>query len=883
VSLAPGARLGAYEILSLLGVGGMGEVYRARDTRLGRDVAIKVLPELFAADADRLARFKREAQVLASLNYPHIGAIYGIEEHERSAALVLELVDGPTLADRIVQGPMALDEALPIARQIADALEAAHEHGIIHRDLKPANIKLTGDGNVKVLDFGLAKATDTLDGHGRATGPVSSPFALSQSPTLASPAMTLGGVILGTAPYMSPEQAKGKLVDKRTDIWAFGCVLYEMLTGRRAFDGDDVADVLAKILQREPDYTRIDRHAPPSVRKLLRRCLEKDRTRRLADIADARFELDEPVGEKEPPARARRPMWIPAAVIVLALLAAATAGFVVANRRSISLPAESIRFQLNLPTRMNSVGSVAVSPDGRQLAFTGRSPGAPLSLHLRPVNAISARALSGTDGAFSPFWSPDSRFVGFFAGGSLKKIDISSGAVTTIAAGNFGPFSSWSATDTLLFSRARGLHRMSSTGGAAAVVVHPEGPDNFDFPSFLPDGDGFLFANIQTLVPQRGAATIYVGSLGSNERRELMRADSRAVYANGHVLFVRDRTLMAQPFDLTSRTLAGDPVPIAENLWPGSLGMPYFSASQTGVLAFPVRDVPPAQLAWLDRSGRLLSTVGEPGDYSNPRLSPDGKKLAVCVYDRQARSRDIWVLDLERGTRTRLTNDPADDMNPAWSPDGTSIAFSSDRKGQRDVYRKSLQGGDDQLLYTSTGSKSVSDWSPDGRQVIFNSPPGEGSGISFISADATDGSNPVPWQISRFSPGNGQFSPDGRWVVFSAAETGRNEIYVAPVNGPGGKVTVSTAGGILPRWGRDGKEIFYMTPQRDKLMVVPVTTRGAFDAGPVRELFQLEVADALGSLYDVSPDGQRFLVNVRVGEPVAPITVVVNWMADLNK
>jgi Tol biopolymer transport system component len=435
----------------------------------------------------------------------------------------------------------------------------------------------------------------------------------------------------------------------------------------------------------------------------------------------------------------------------------------------------------------------------------------------------------------------------------------------------------------LLFSRARGLHRISSTGSAASGVVIPEGPGNFDLPSFLPDGEGFLFANIQTLVPQRGAATIYVGSLGSDERRELMRADSRAVYANGHLLFVRDRTLMAQPFDLKSRKLTGEPVPLAENLWPGSLGMPYFSASQTGVLAFPVRDVPPAQLAWFDRSGRLLSPVGEPGDYSNPRLSPDGKKLAVCVYDRQARSRDIWVFDLERGTRTRLTNDPADDMNPVWSPDGMSVAFSSDRKGQRDVYRKSLQGGDDQLLYTSAAPKSVSDWSPDGRQVIFNGPQGEGNGISFISADVTDGGNPVRWLTSRSGPGNGQFSPDGGWIVFSASETGGNEIYVAPVNGRGGKITVSTTGGIQPRWSRDGKEIFYMTPQRDKLMVVPVTTRGAFDAGPVRELFRLEVADALGSLYDVSPDGQRFLVNVRVGEPVAPITVVVNWMADLKR
>ena len=891
MSLAPGTRLGAYEVLSPIGSGGMGEVYRARDTRLHRDVAIKVLPDAFVHDADRLARFQREAQVLASLNHPHIAAIYGLEEGPATGpaeaghyVLILELVDGLTLADRIEHGPIPLDEALPIARQIADALEAAHEHGIVHRDLKPANIKLTADGNVKVLDFGLAKAADTPDGHGRGIRSAGSPYALSQSPTLASPAVTVGGVILGTAPYMSPEQAKGKPVDKRTDIWAFGCVLYEMLTGRRAFDGDDVSDVLAKILQREPDYTLIDRGgAPSSVRRVIRRCLEKDRKRRFADIADARFELDEPIAENTEPAVAHRPRWMTAAVVVSALLAAAAAGFVVATRSSISLPAQSIRFQLNLPTGMNTVGSVAVSPDGRHLAFTGQSGSAPVSLHLRPVNAIAARALSGTEGAFSPFWSPDSRFVAFVAGGSLKKIEVSSGAVTTIAAGEFGWFTSWGPADTLLFSRARGIHRVSSTGGSASVVIQPEGRGAFALPSFLPDGEGFLFGNLPTVVPQRGAVTIYVGSLGSDQKKELMRADSRAVYANGHVLFVSDRTLMAQPFDLASRTLSGDPVRIAENLWPGSLGIPYFSVSDTGVLAFPVRDVPPAQLAWLDRSGRRISTIGEPGDYSNPRLSPDGKKLAVCIYDGQTRSRDIWVLDLERGTRTRLTNDPADDMNPAWSPDGMWVAFSSDRKGQRDVYRKSLQGGDDQLLYVSPVTKSVSDWSPDGRQLIFTGPQGEGSGISFLRTDAAESSEPVRWLTSRFAPGSGQFSPDGRWIVFTAAETGRNEVYVAPVSGPGAKVAVSTAGGILPRWSRDGKEIFYLTPQRDKLMVASVTTGAAFDAGPVRELFQLEVADALGSLYDVSPDGQRFLVNVRVGEAVAPITVVVNWMADLKK
>jgi serine/threonine protein kinase len=886
MSLAPGVRLGAYEVSALIGAGGMGEVYRARDTRLGRNVAIKVLPDAFVHDADRLARFRREAQVLASLNHPHIAAIYGLEQEGAVSALVLELVDGPSLADRIARGPMPLEDVLPVARQIAEALEAAHEHGIIHRDLKPANIKLTSDGKVKVLDFGLAKA---IGGAAEAAPYGSPPYGsppygapgLTQSPTITTPAMTLGGVILGTAPYMSPEQARGKPLDKRTDIWAFGCVLYEMLTGRRAFDGEDVADVLAKILQREPDYTLVDRTAPPSVRRLLRRCLEKDRKRRLADMADARFELDEPPTAS--PLVASRGRWGIAAAVGLAALVGASSAFLVAGRSSSSPPAESIRFQLTLPTSMNFVGSVAVSPDGRHLAFAARTPDAPFTLRLRPLNAVSARVLSGTEGAVGPFWSPDSRFVAFIAPGSLKKIDISSGDVTTITTGSFGAFPSWGVNDTLLFAREGALHRVSSTGGTEAVVVGRDGPANYAFPSFLPDGDGFLFADIQTLVPQRGAATIYVGSLGSGEKKELLRSDSPAVYANGHVLFVRDRTLVAQPFDLRSRTLTGEAVPLAENLWPGSQGTPYFSASQNGVLAFPVRDTPPAQLAWVDRTGKRIATLGEPGDLSNPRVSPDGKKVAVCVYDRQTRSRDIWVLDLERGTRLRLTSDPADDMNPTWSADSATIVFSSDRKGQRDLYRRALHEGEDRLLYTAAGTKSITDWSPDGRQIMFHGAVSDSVGISFFDVRAANMSPPVQWQHPRSNPSNGQFSPDGRWVAFTSSESGRNEVYVAPVSGPGGKVTVSTAGGIQPRWSRDGKEIFYLTSRRDRLVAVPVQTQGAFQAGSVRELFQLEVADALGMLYDVSPDGRRFLVNVRVGEPVAPITVVVNWLADLKK
>jgi eukaryotic-like serine/threonine-protein kinase len=864
MSLAPGVRLGAYEIISLIGAGGMGEVYRARDTRLKRDVAIKILPDTFADDTERLARFQREAEVVAALNHPNIAQIYGVEDR----ALVLELVDGPTLADCIAQGPVRLEEAVLIARQIAEALEAAHERGIIHRDLKPANIKLTPNGTVKVLDFGLAKAVDRIDGQ----------------TTINSPSLTMGGVILGTASYMSPEQAKGKPVDKRTDIWAFGCVLYEMITGKPVFDGEGVTDVLARILEQEPDYRAVS-NAPSSIQKLLRRCLEKDRRRRMADIADARFELDEAAEVKDRPTGGRQAWWIGASLALLLALTIAVAIWILAAPRSAP-QVESLRFTLNLPPGITMFGSVAVSPDGRYLAFNAARADSPSSLWLRPLTALISRELPGTGGAFSPFWSPDSRFIGFLSDRTMKKVDLSGGAVSTIAASAFYE-ASWGAQGTILFSTRSGqLQRVSPTGSAPTVIASPVGEEDLDFPSFLPDGEHFLFADIRTLVPQRGAAIIYVASLKTGERRELLRADSRAVYANGHLLFVRDRSLMAQRFDTGSRALSGNAFPIAENVWAGAGGRPYFSASQTGVLAFPFQDTPTAQLTWLDRMGKQIGTVGNPGDFSNPRLSPDGKKLAVCLYDRSARSRDIWILDLERGSRARFTQDPADDMNPTWAADGSAIAFSSDRKGQRDIYRKAVQaGGDDQLVYTSSVNKSVVDWSPDGRHLLFFGPQAPGSAISLIDAAARDSSKPAVWSASAFLPSNPQFSPDGRWIAFSSTESGRHEIYVAPVSGAGGKVIVSTTGGIQPRWSRDGKEIFYLTLPRNALMTVPVATQGTstFEAGAVKELFRFQMADALGSLYDVSPDGQRFLVNARVGEAIAPIMVVLNWTADLEK
>ncbi len=873
MSITPGTRIGAYEVITVLGAGGMGEVYRARDPRLNRDVAIKVLPALVTGDAERVARFQREAHLLASLHHPNIAQIYGFEDVSGTKALVLELVDGPTLADLIARGRVPVDEAIGIAKQIADALSAAHDQGVVHRDLKPANIKLTKDGTVKVLDFGLAKEIQPSD---------SAP-GLSLSPTITSPAlMTSGGMILGTAAYMSPEQARGKAIDRRSDIWAFGCVLYEMLTGRRAFDGEDITDVLSKVLQREPDFGALGPQVPPRVHELLRRCLEKDRKRRLADIADARYELDEATATKPAtiaPPRANRRGWHAAALAAAALAGAASAALGLRSAGSPAVDAQPISFTLDLPEGLTGVGVVSVSPDGQYLAFSG---GPPWGIWLRRLDTAGARLLPGTEGTGQIIWSPDSRAIAFAAEGSLKRLEIASGSITTITTGR-GVSPAWGPAGTILFMRGNGLMRLNATGGSPTVVLDDIGM--YSHPSFLPDGERFLLADFRALTPQRGAGTVYLGSLGSREKKELLRADSRAVFANGHILFVHNRMLRAQAFDLASGTVSGDPATIAENVWPGSVGMPWLSASDNGVLAFPVLDTPNSQLAWLDRSGKLVANVTEPGEYSNARVSPDGSKVVLGIFDPRARSRDIWVLVLERGTRTRLTQDPGDEMNPVWSPDGQSIAFSSDRNGQRDVFRRSADGsGEDVLLVGNQYSKSVNDWAPDGKTIMFNGPHANGDGLSLVDAAARPGAGATAYPMASPNPQSAQFSPDGRWVVFSSNSTGRQEVYAASLSGKGGSVILSTQGGIQPRWSRDGREIFYLTLERDRIMVVPVTVGETLRAGAVRELFKVDVADVVGShLYDVSPDGQRFLVNIRVGPRITPIRVMVNWPAVLRK
>ena len=896
MALASGARLGPYEILTLVGAGGMGEVYRARDTTLGRDVALKILPTPFALDPDRLARFKREAQVLASLNHPHIAAIYGFEESNGVQALVLELVDGPTLADRVAHGPIPLDEALPIAKQIAEALEAAHEQGIIHRDLKPANIKLRPDGMVKVLDFGLAKALEPASG-------IQSD--LTASPTITSPAMTGRGVILGTAAYMAPEQAKGRPADKRSDVWAFGCVLFEMLTGKGAFEGDDVSETIAFVLTREVDWSALPSITPASIRRLLRRCQEKDRRRRLADIADARLEIEEALAPAEraggqavpaPPPRLWRragTLWLAAAVLLLSAVALGLVAYVrrgseiaPAFRAVIPAPDGTV---IGPPTVIGQGLSLALSPDGRLLVFAATSSDQRSRLWVRALDGDSAEPLKGTEDGVRPFWSPDSRSVAFFtlAEHRLKRVDIAGGRVLTICEDRelYGGGGTWNANDVILFSPAvtggesSPIYRVAASGGTPTPVTTIDGKigeRRHIAPFFLPDGRHFLY----TSMPTTGPLSVYMGSVDGPEKTLVLSDAANVQYALGRLLFVRGATLVAQPFDAGRRVLTGDGIPIVEGITiDPSARTGHFSVS-TGVLVYQARAAQVSQPTWFDRTGKPSGILGEPADYNTVNLSPDGTRVAVSLRDASG-NMDIWLVDVARGVRTRFTFDPADETQGVWSPDGTQIAFDSMRMGRSELQGKAANGsGAEGVIDASPVAKFPTSWSPDGKFLLYNSTAGTPrTGNDLWVVPLFGDRRPYPFLQTPFNEGRAQFAPDGRWVAYQSNESSRNEVYVAPFPGPGGKWQVSTVGGGSPRWRRDGKELFYVA--RDGgLMAAAVSSRGAvLDVGAVRALFNTRIRDqALGIPYDVTSDGQRFLVNTLVERPVpSSITLVVNW------
>ncbi len=887
MALTSGSRLGPYEIQSPIGAGGMGEVYRARDTKLGRDVALKILPDAFARDPERLARFEREAKTLASLNHPHIAHIYGFEQTGDTSALVMELVEGPTLADRIAHGAIPLDDALPIAKQIAEALEAAHEQGIVHRDLKPANIKVRNDGTVKVLDFGLAKLGATgSSGAVRAAGATGADEVLNL-PTIISPAMTMRGMILGTASYMAPEQAKGKAVDTRADIWAFGCVLYEMLTGRRAFAGDDVSDTLSYVISREPDWSKLPPH-PAAIRRVLRRCLQKDPARRIRHAGDAAIEIDEAQaesagqGDAAPTASRRRERLAWIAALGFGVIAAVAVAALL--RVGPGPAAPEMRVEISTPPT-NDPASIAISPDGQTIAFVGTPAGRP-RLWLRSLGAASARPLAGTDGASFPFWAPNSRSIGFFADdGRLKRIDLDGDAVRVLANAPLPRGGTWNSEDTILFVPATGpVFRVSATGGDRTQVTRIAAQQSsHSFPRFLPDGNHFVYS--VTGGPEvRG---VYVAGLDGTEERRLVDADSIGVAtSNSHLLFARGGTVFAQELDPARLALKGNALPVAEGValqpFLGFL-LASFSASATGHLIYRSGSASQQrQFVWFDRSGRELGRIGNPDDAAptSPGISANGRRLALHrTVDGNV---DVWLLDLERGGLSRFTSHPANEIQAYWSPDNTRIVFSSNRTGSYELYEKSTLGALDEKHLLPMQSQ-VTDWSRDGRFLLFqNRDLKTNSDIWALPY----GANPKAFSLvyTEFEERDGQFSPDGKWVAYTSVESARSEIYVQPFQGPGTRLPVSINGGAQPRWRSDGKELFFIALD-ERLMAVPISLPshgGPLEAGAPIPLFATRVGGAVQAAsrtqYVVSPDGSRFLMStVLEGPATSPITLILNW------
>jgi dipeptidyl aminopeptidase/acylaminoacyl peptidase len=886
MALASGTRLGTYEIRGLIGAGGMGEVYQAHDTKLDRNVAIKVLPQQFAGDSERLARFQREAKMLAALNHPNIAAIYGLEQSGDIHYLVMELVAGQTLAERIRTGPVPLDEALRIAEQIAEALEAAHgsEKGIIHRDLKPANVKVTPEGRVKVLDFGLAKAF--------ATEQIADDIA--DSPTL-SALPTMQGTIMGTAAYMSPEQARGKTVTKASDIWAFGCVLFELLTGKQAFHGRGLTDVLAVLLTQEPNWAQLPKGTPPTIRTLLQRCLRKDPRQRLQDAAGVRIEIEDVLSgaaAAEPVAvqhgSSRRLAWSVAAVATILAVMAGIWG-TLGKFRAAPVDVRAMRFFVSPPggwtlmtTGLTTTAPVTVSPDGQHLALVARGADGKTMLWVRALDGLTPQLLAGTDGALRPFWSPDSRFLGFFAGGKLKKIEVAGGPPINLCdvADGFG--GTWSRNGVIVFAlgAASTLQKVPASGGPSVeATTLGQGEIGHRMPFFLPDGQHFLYRARTT--GGGAAGPIYIASLDSAERKLLFNADSaNVIYAQGHLIFLRETTLMAQPFDAERLELTGDAVPIAERIQ--TQGAPVagvYSASENGVLAYVTgTGTTGSQLLWFDRAGKQLGMLGDTADYTDLELSPDGKRASVSIPDQAGQGRDIWIYDVARGLKTRFTFDPAEELGSIWSPDGSRLVFNSRRKGHLDLYQKDSSGaGSEQLLLQDNEDKTPTAWSPDGRFIVYSN-----NGDVFALPLSGD-HKPIPVVQTQFSETNGQFSPDGRWVVYASSESGRYEIYAAPFPGPRGKWQISTGGGIFPRWRRNGTEIYYLALD-NKLMAAAVNEKGpSLEVGAVKPLFDTR-AIGVRYAYDVTADGQRFLINSFPTQSAsAPITVVVNWTAGLKK
>jgi serine/threonine protein kinase/Tol biopolymer transport system component len=884
-----GTKLGPYEVTAKLGAGGMGEVYRATDTKLDRDVAIKVLPPAFTADAERLARFEREAKLLASLNHSNIAHVYGFESATLDDAssvhfLAMELVEGEDLSERLKRGAIPVDEGLDIAKQIAEALEDAHEHGIVHRDLKPGNIKVTPDGRVKVLDFGLAKAY-------AAESPAGSDGDVSHSPTLARTG-TQAGVILGTAAYMSPEQARGKSVDKRADIWAFGVVLYEMLAGRRLFEGETASDVLAGVLKTEIDFGKLPETTTPAIRELLRRCLERNPKNRLHDIADARLALEDCLGGRTAdtlrgsavtqPARQRAawPQWL----LGIALGGAALALL----DRTLLRPAppassEALRLEVVPPEGTLSSGPFDLSLDGRAIVFVAANADRESALYLRTLDSLEARKMPGTEGATLPFFSPDGRSVGFFADKKLQRIDLSGGPPRELAPVSDPRGGTWGSAGFIVFAAEGGgpLSSISESGGQAGAVTQLDTgrkETSHRWPQFLPDGRHFVFMSRKPGTPR---LAVEVGSIDGKERVKLVEADSSARYAAGKLFFQRQTTLFAQRIDLASPILLDAPQPVAEGVWLdfNTDGLVAFAVARDGRLAYRRGGLVTGRLTWLDRDGKPLRTVGEPALMDVPVLSPDERRILVTSQGQNQPNASLLLLDDATSIATSLTPRDRDSTSAIFSPDGSRVLFAEDRKGPFDLYElKVSEPGKDIPVLATPLWKYPETWSPDGRFVVYTEVD-PSSRANLWVLPRTGDAKPFPLLATAAAESGARFSPDGRFLAYASDESGREEVFVQPFPATGAKWQVSAAGGSEAAWRGDGRELFYVGPD-ERLMAVAVSPSSPGLAfGVPRALFRIPRKHSMGvsgRTYAVARDGQRFLALEWPSEAVAsPIVVAL--------
>jgi eukaryotic-like serine/threonine-protein kinase len=939
--LDPGTRLGPYEILSPLGAGGMGEVYRARDTRLGREVAVKVLPQHLSSNPDVRARFEREARAISSLNHPHICTLHDVGREGDTDYLVMEMVEGETLAQRLSRGALALADVLRLGAQVAGALDRAHRAGVVHRDLKPGNIMLTRSG-AKLMDFGLAKGV----------GPASSPSSFTLAPTATTP-LTAQGTIVGTFQYMAPEQLEGREADARSDLFALGVVIYEMATGRRAFEGKTQASLAASILKEEPRPIRAtDAMSPPALDRLVRLCLRKDPDDRIQSAHDVRLQLEAiaetaaspdevSAGSGLPGAGAgpgaipgagsgalfgagsgtvpgagsgvftgaasgafpsaaagrtrsrERLAWAIAALATITALALAAAFLL---RPAPPVPPVLVS-SLTAPEDTSFVPNflvMALSPDGRSIAYVARGPkGA--GLWVRPLDSSKPTLLAtGADDAECPFWSPDSRWIGFRSEGLLKKIDVSGGRDVVLAPMRDCLGASWGQDGSILYvqDRVSPIMRIPAAGGEPTLVTAPRTADSrrlYSQPSLLPDGRHIIYTVNETW--QGGTNSgIFLSELGGENEKLLLPVLSNARYVQpGYLVYGKDGSLLAQKFDLTRLELTGEPIPLVEGVqYIGSYQSHVFSVSDTGLLAYAEgRGTLTRQFTWVDRKGAIVGTAGKPGNYFSPRLSRDGRRIAYDQSEATTDSGDIWVLDVERGISNRLTFDSRNESSPIWSPDDTHLLFFGDYPGRSDLFTVPSDGtGKVEMFFTNGAGNMPADWSEDGKFIVVQASAGAGKGLMDIHIYNAQEKKAEPWLSSSFAEKQSRLSPDGRWISYDSDESGRMEVYVRGFPPRGGKWRISTDGGSSSVWSRDGKELFYVSAD-STLMSVPVTPGPTFEGGAPVPLFKLPrtlLSLSVVSQYDVSPDGQRFLMNFNTStQGQKQITLVANWTSLLPK